>query len=304
MGIAFNAMEGLIREAKFRSFEGLAYTFGRQTMGLSPEGTNALFMALDLSPAGGPAQPDRVDTVTSGAEYLRDKPIRDVDFFKMAGFSEVKAIDVSGFEGAEIILDLNADIPVNLHGTCDLLVDGSLLDNVFDPISGLRNAIKLLRANGRLYLSNAGNYSPHIGGIPYLMFNPMWFYDYFCINEFADCQVYVTVYEPNGQLTFFLGYEYTLRGWGNGLIKPIVSEYPIQISVFAERNDKSTWHRTPTQHVYRSDAEWDNYEAIVRSFIERGRPLLMRSKGTTVSQTPSTGWLLCLPDGTLKDFYR
>jgi hypothetical protein len=105
-------------------------------------------------------------------------------------------------------------------------------------------------------------------------------------------------------LTFFLGHEYALRGFGNGYIKPIVSEYPIQISVFAERNEKSTWHRTPTQHVYRSEVEWDNYEATVRSFIERGRPLLMRSKATAANRTPPPGWLLCLPDGTLHDFYR
>ena len=304
MGIAFNAMEGLIREAKFRSFEGVAYTFGRQTMDLSPEGTNALFAALNLSPAGGPAQPEQVDTLTSAAQYLQEKPIRDIDFFKMAGFTEVKAIDVSGFEGAEIILDLNAEMPLTLSGTCDFLVDGSLLDNVFDPIAALRNAVKLLRPNGRLYMSNAGNYSAHIGGIPYVIFTPIWFYDYFCMNGFLDCQIYVTVYEPNGQLTFFLGYEYTLRKWDNGYIKPIVSEYPIQISVFAERDEKSTWHRTPTQHAYRSDVEWDNYEATVRSFIKRGRPSLMRSKATTVSQTPPPGWLLCLPDGTLKDLHR
>jgi hypothetical protein len=304
MGIAFNAMEGLIREAKFRAFEGLAYTFGRQTMALSPDGTNALFAALDLSPAGGPAQLDQVDVVTSGTKYLRDKPIRDVDFFKMAGFSEVKAIDVNGCEGAEIILDLNGDVPLSLNSTCDFLVDGSLLDNVFDPISGLRNAVKLLRPSGRLYMLNAGNYSPCIGGIPYVICTPIWYYDYFCINEFSDCQVYVTVYEPNGQLTFFLGYEYTLRRRKNALIKPIVSEYPVQISVFAERDETSTWHRTPTQHVYRSDEEWDDYERTVQSFIRRGRPILMRSKGATVSRRPPPGWLLCLPDGRLRDFYR
>ena len=172
MGIGFNAMEGLIREAKFRSFEGVVYTFGRQTMDLSPEGTNELFKGLNLSPAGGLAQPDWVDTVTSAAGS-KENPIRDVDFFKMVGFSEVKAIDVSGFEGAELILDLNGDIPPILKETCDFLVDGSLLDNIFDPISGLRTAVKLLRPNGRLYLSNAGNHSVHIGGIPYLIFTPI-----------------------------------------------------------------------------------------------------------------------------------
>jgi SAM-dependent methyltransferase len=303
MGIGANLMAGFIREAKFRRFSGVGYTLGRPTMDFTPADTNSLFNTLEMSPVGGEAKPNQADTVTLESAYRKDKPIRDVDFFKMLGLSEIKAIDVSDHEGAEIVLDLNADIPLELMGTCDFLVDGSTLDNVFDPITALRNSVKLLKPDGRLCLSNLGNYSPHHGGIPYMFFTPIWFYDYFCVNEFSDCQVYVTVYEPDGQLTFLLGKEFTTRQFGGGIVKPIFSEYPIQISVFAERNSQSTWHKSPIQHAYRSDSQWLSYEEGVRKFIERRRPPLLVTANTSIARMPAPGWLLCLPDGTLRNPY-
>jgi SAM-dependent methyltransferase len=298
MGLGANLMAGFIREAKFRPFSGVAYTLGRPTMDFTPTDTNLLFNVLEMSPFGGEAKPNQADTATLGSAHREDKPIRDVDFFKMLGFSEVKAIDVSDHEGAEIVLDLNADIPSELMGTCDFLVDGSTLDNVFDPITALRNSVKLLKPNGRLCLSNFGNYSPHQAGIPYMIFTPMWFYDYFCVNKFSDCQVYVTVYEPDGQLTFLLDKESTTRQFGGGFVKPIFSEYPMQISVFAERNLESTWDKTPIQHAYRSNSLWLSYEEGVRQFMECRRPPQLVS-ANMIAREPTAGWLLCLLDGTL-----
>jgi SAM-dependent methyltransferase len=240
-------------------------------MALSPARVDLMFESLGAKAAGCGVR--QVDTVTLESNYRSDKPIRDTDFFRMLGFSEVKAIDVSTFEGAEITLDLNADVPPQLRGTCDFLVDGSTLDNVFDPISALRNAVKLLKPDGRLYLSNLGNCSPHYGGIPYLMLTPMWFYDFFTANDFADCQVCTIIYEPDCIKTIPLDHGAAARQ--HELIRPIPSEHPIAIAVFAERGPESTWHRTPTQHAYRTDAEWDTFESARHGFATRGRPPLI-----------------------------
>jgi 2-polyprenyl-3-methyl-5-hydroxy-6-metoxy-1,4-benzoquinol methylase len=69
----------------------------------------------------------------------------------------VKAVDVSPYEGAEVIHDLNQPLPDRLRGTADFIVDGSVLDNVFDPATGLRNLTEMLRPGGRLLMSNAWN---------------------------------------------------------------------------------------------------------------------------------------------------
>jgi len=273
MGLSLVDMQAMVREAQFRPFSGIVYPFGRQTMALGPQHLEVLFTSLGATPASCP-QP-QADTVTLQSTFLREKPVRDVDFFHLLGFDQVKAIDVSASEGAEIVLDLNGDLPDKLVGTTDLLVDGSTLDNVFDPITALRNAIKLLKPDGRIYLSNSGNYSPIHAGIPYLMFTPAWFYDFFAINNFADCQVVTIDYRPDGAAVHWLEHQYVLRDrkW----ITPRASEHPTAITVFAERAPHSTWSRTPTQACYRTTNEWDIFEAAVRGFAARGRPWLIQA---------------------------
>ena len=279
MGIGPNVMEGLIREGQYRPFSGTAYTFGRPTMSLSPMNTNLLFRELGFEPIGGLADRGAIDTITTYSPELKSPPIRDVEFFRMLGFSETKAIDVNGFEGAEILLDLNNDIPSELAGTSDLVVDGSTLDNVFDPVTALRNAARLLKPDGRLCLSNQGNYSVDFTGIPYLIATPIWFYDFFVINRFVDCQVYVTIWDES-RSTFALNHDHAARRWDPGLIKPILSEFHVQITVFAERGQDSSWDKVPTQHVYREPNEWETYESVVRSIAGRDRTPHLRSLRT------------------------
>lgn len=302
MGIGRNVMEGLIREAKHRRFSGTAYTLGRPTMSLSPNDTNHQFHELGLQPVGGAARDDQVDTVTSFSRMGgADGMIRDIEFFRMLGFTETKAIDISDFEGAEIILDLNKDIPPELAGTCDLLVDGSTIDNVFDPVTALRNAAKLLRPDGRMCLSLQGNYSAHYTGIPYVILTPIWLYDFFAINRFCDCQVYATIWAPGVQSTYVLNHEHATRKWGRGLVKPVLSEFHLQVCVFAERDQGSTFDKVPNQHVYRSAAEWEAYEAVVERFIARDRVPLLRSSGPLTTHAVPPGWWEVLPDWSVRN---
>jgi SAM-dependent methyltransferase len=150
MGLASNVMEGLVRESRHRPFVGTAYTLGRQTMAVSPAKVNAMFQRLGAQPVGEYASDDDIDTITTFSGQLPYPPVKDTVFFRMLGFTEQKAIDVSNFEGAEIILDLNSEIPSELLETADLVVDGSTFDNVFDPAAALRNSVRLLKPNGRI----------------------------------------------------------------------------------------------------------------------------------------------------------
>jgi hypothetical protein len=302
MGVGSNVMDGLIREAKYRAFGGTCYTLGRPTMGFSPSATNQRFRDLGLDPVGGYASEHDVDDVTSYTRELSFRPIRDTTFFRMLGFHDTKAIDISDFEGAEIILDLNKEIPDELAGTCDLLVDGSTLDNLFDPVNALHNTLKLLGPEGRVCLSIQGNYSTHFTGIPYLIITPIWIYDFFVANRFADCQVYCTIWTENGQSTYTLNHEHATRRWGRGLVKPVISEFHMQISVFARRDRNSTFDTMPNQHVYRSETEWQSYEATVASFMAINRAPHMHSTLPVARHVvPPCGWYLVLPDGAVEN---
>ena len=71
--------------------------------------------------------------------------VTDRSIFHALGIDGVKALDASAYEGAEIVHDLNRPLPDNLKAMADFIVDGSTLDNVFDPAMTLRNYAQLLR---------------------------------------------------------------------------------------------------------------------------------------------------------------
>ena len=300
MGIGPNAMDGLMREAARSPFSGTCYTLGRSFMGMRPDQVSERFKHHGLT-AHDVIDERTIDRTTEAASRYNYTTISDVGFFRALGFQSVKAIDISDAEGAEILLDLNEDVSTELAGTCDLLVDGSLLDNVFDPIRALRNAVRLLKPDGRACFCVEANYVPEVSGTPYLMITPIWFYDFFVVNKFAECSIYATIWTPpeNRQTTYMLNHEHATRKWGGGKMKPIASDFQLTLTVFARRDASSTFNTTPQQHVYRSEDEWRTYEEIVQRFANVGVKPHIHSVAPMIQHRVPPGWNIVLPDGSL-----
>jgi hypothetical protein len=66
----------------------------------------------------------------------------------------VLALDHSNYEGAEIIHNLTTPVPPELRKRADFILDGSPLDNVFDPATVITNFAEMLRPGGRLITTN------------------------------------------------------------------------------------------------------------------------------------------------------
>jgi hypothetical protein len=146
MGLYRAVMEALIRDKAREPYFGPIYTLGRQTMPTSPDETIKMFHALNVPPLIKDVSQHEVDRTTLEAKHNRSREtIRDTDFCRMLGIDEIRAIDVSNTEGADIILDLNHPIPDALEESCGLLVDGCTLDNIFEPATGLRSIARMLR---------------------------------------------------------------------------------------------------------------------------------------------------------------
>lgn len=194
----------------------------------------------------------------------------------MLGVTETLAIDVSDFEGADTVHDLNRPVSPELEASCGLLVDGSLLDNIFDPTTALKKiARRLLEPGGRCFVHNMGSTSADFAGIPYTMFTPLWFFDYFVWNEFEYCQVYIYTPHEQGVDIYAISYEHAGRFVGDGFIKPIVSDYEIYMTVYAEKGLRSTWDNMPTQHAYRNEEDWARYSRIIEGYLDQKRPYLV-----------------------------
>jgi hypothetical protein len=89
------------------------------------------------------------------------------------GAEHVDAIDVSAYEGASIVLDMNRPAPESLHGRFTALVDGGTLEHIFDVPQAFRNVAALLRVGGHFVSVNGTN---NFMGHGFYQFSPELFF--------------------------------------------------------------------------------------------------------------------------------
>jgi SAM-dependent methyltransferase len=117
------------------------------------------------------------------------------EFLTAAGFTDIRSLDASGYEGATIIHDLNLPLPASAVETVDFVYDGGTLEHVFDIATALRNVTQLLTVDGTLLISGAAN---NQCGHGFYQFSPELFYRYLEANGFVDIRVYlVGLLTPN-----------------------------------------------------------------------------------------------------------
>ena len=116
--------------------------------------------------------------------YEQIKNIMPVDaykFFEMFGFSSVHAVDISEYEGADIILDLNADLPEGMKEKFDYVIDGGTLEHVFDAPRAISNMSQMVKKNGIIiHMVPLGGYVDH----GFYSFSPGFFMDFYSANSF------------------------------------------------------------------------------------------------------------------------
>jgi hypothetical protein len=276
MGISRLMVEMILREHNYRAIEGDVVIIGRQTVYLSPADFIALLSEHRIQ--GAPSSTSEVEIDRMTIDRLGgpdDDLITDTTIFRTLGAANVRALDISPYEGAEVIHDLNIPVPESLRGICDFIVDGSTLDNTFNSALALQNCCEMLRPGGRLLAWNA--FSPH--NTPYSILPPQTWFDYFVANKFADCKIYVTLshqHPVSGPVNvFYLSVDDVLqrrREMGR-----LVSPHHMTTLAFAEKGLESTADRIPIQQDYRSVEQWDNYCESLQLMQCSTRPHLARS---------------------------
>lgn len=109
-------------------------------------------------------------------------------FFKALGFKEVHALDVSDYEHADIIFNLNDKLPPNLEEKFDIVFDGGVIEHVFDVTNALLNICKLTKIGGYIF-----NMNPCYNYIHNTFWNisPELFLDFYSANDYKvlDCRI-------------------------------------------------------------------------------------------------------------------
>jgi SAM-dependent methyltransferase len=285
MGIPRMIARAVVQEHKYKPITGNGLLIGRQTMSLTVDEAVALVESEGVKPNS---------SVLSGAKNLTDNEtragkgrgfIKDTAFFSLFSDATFKALDVTDYEGAEIVHNMHEPVPLSLHNTVDFMWNGSCLDNMADPMAAMRNTVNMLKPGGRVVMMEMG--TPHHGS--YLMYSPAWFFDFFAINNFADCKVYVCLFEPThyamvkGPLDLFVwkDFQATLRKFPYDLLP---WHKAVLIYTVAEKGPDSTADRCPIQGQYRQDHE--PYVKSFNRFAASPRPLLRR-KPSEMTMTQS-----------------
>jgi SAM-dependent methyltransferase len=81
-----------------------------------------------------------------------------VEFFRRLGFEEVDALDISGYEGATIIGDLNDPALADSIGrSYDLIYDSGTIEHIFDAPTALRSIARMLKVGGAVVHATPAN---------------------------------------------------------------------------------------------------------------------------------------------------
>lgn len=294
MGIDILAASFILNEHIYRPISGTILTIGRQTIGFTGSQLDSLLSKYKIKKIKNHKY--EMDNDTLGVTK-KDGNISQESFFGAFTNAKVLSLDVSDYENADIIFDLQDSVPDEYLGIADFIYNGSCLDNIFDAAAAVRNISRLLNSDGgRVYHYEQGNSHP----TAYLKYSVDWFMDYFAINNFMDCKTYICDKPRIVGVPLISGYPG--RPVDVGIREIAQSDYDIivysfnpyvelrsgpgydcssvelfsryEIHCLAEKGLSSTNDRNPIQKHYRVDVEHKKAcEASAQRFLHSDRPL-------------------------------
>jgi hypothetical protein len=94
-------------------------------------------------------------------QFLRENTYSE-DFFSLLGAQQTSSVDISDFEGATHIHDMNMPLPDDLRGRFSVVHDSGTLEHVFHFNQALKNCMEMIAVGGHFtQVSNANNYMGH-----------------------------------------------------------------------------------------------------------------------------------------------
>lgn len=175
---------------------GHTLTLGKQNLFVSPIRLMSMLQRYGLM---------REDISREGFYSSMDRTPYMVDpLLRYLGATDVSALDYSTYEGADTIHDLNQPVPPELREKFDLIIDGGLLEHVFNFPVAIRNCMEMTKVGGHLCLCTvANNYLGH----GFYQFSPELFYRIFSPdNGFTIEHMFATTRDVG--VSNFLGFDY------------------------------------------------------------------------------------------------
>ena len=269
MGIPAPLIEFFLNEHAYRPWSGRLLTLGRQTVCADVRRLNEILRAhrIEWDPLSARVDRQTIQaSVSPGHDYVTDATL----FSAFCPNVSLDVMDVTDYEGANLIHDLCSPIPASMKSRYNVIFNGSVLDNIFDPAQALRNISELLTPNGRvIHIEMASNLA-----YEYLIFSTDWFLDFYVVNDFADCRVYVCTFKNVEELLYgpWEVHAYLPRPDGHASSLRHLGYEQAVVVVIAEKKATSRVDVSPVQWVYRNEAMKSKFNQKLSSLNEE-RPV-------------------------------
>jgi hypothetical protein len=160
----------------------------------------------------------------------------------------VESIDVSNYESATHVHDLNTPLPEKFHGQFDTLLEAGSLEHIFNLPIALKNLMQAVKVGGTIFIQTpANNYFGH----GFYQFSPELFYRVFSDeNGFQVKRMHL--FEHFFPCFFFATREYAVADPAKvGRRVQLVNNRPALLLIEARRTaDKPIFAKTPLQSDY------------------------------------------------------
>src|SRR5512147_468500 len=255
MGITASTAALLARAREGGAWFDQTATIGRQSLALSDADLAKLARRLNIP------EPD-------WTAFAVDRFCE--DFFRhFLGARQVTSFDVSDYQNASVVHDLNRPIPPEYTEQFDALVDGGTIEHIFDIKQVLRNYMSLVRVGGNIFICTTAN---NLCGHGFYQFSAEFFYRVFSeTNGFRVEQVCMIetpfhLVEKSPRQRIFEAAD--PMSVGKRMV--IVTDKPVSIYVHARRiADRPLFAQLPCQSDYR--AGWAAHAAQDSSPLEASR---------------------------------
>ena len=140
-------------------------TLGRQGLSCSPAE-----LRRSLLDFGFEAKPDHIRRIF---EHPASTNLFSEEFLRQLGAKDIVSVDLSDYEGATLIHDLNKPFPADCQSAFSFVLDSGTLEHIFDYPAALRHTLELVRPRGHFLTITPAN---NLIGHGFYQFSPELFF--------------------------------------------------------------------------------------------------------------------------------
>ena len=252
MGLVLNSVKFLVEAHKLGARFDASITLGRQHTTVSPERLCLLLKEYGLWPPPGNEQ--------AFLSELRQARWRFEVFAKALGAKKVSSMDISAYEGADVVHDLSVPIGSDLHERFDMVIDGGTLEHVFHVPISMANCMNMTKVGGHVVvITNMNNLVGH----GFYQFSPELFFRMFSRENGFEMVRMVAVEDTFGRSSIAgVKYDFPIQGDWYNVRDPdkvrkrniLITREPTVLYVLAKRVAKEPiFQKYPCQSEYGAD---------------------------------------------------